>query len=146
VPPFHRPWQCVYRLYRRRQLDGVRPAILTALQARADAAGLITWDVSVDSTLTRAHQHAAGARRDTTAQVEPPVAEPTDHGLDRPRGGLSSKLHFAVEQGRKMLALIVTAGQRGDSPQSTTRQPSRSQPSTTGSDPAFQTDPRSRSR
>jgi hypothetical protein len=25
--------------------------------------GLITWDVSVDSTLARAHQHAAGARK-----------------------------------------------------------------------------------
>ncbi len=29
----------------------------------ADAAGLITWDVSVDSTIARAHQHAAGARK-----------------------------------------------------------------------------------
>lgn len=36
--------------------------IVTRLQTRADAAGLITWDVSVDSTIARAHQHAAGAR------------------------------------------------------------------------------------
>ena len=36
---------------------------LDRLQARADAAGLITWDVSVDSTVVRAHQHAAGARK-----------------------------------------------------------------------------------
>jgi hypothetical protein len=33
------------------------------LQALADAAGRITWDVSVDSTIARAHQHAAGARK-----------------------------------------------------------------------------------
>jgi hypothetical protein len=32
------------------------------LQALADHAGLIGWDVSVDSTIMRAHQHAAGAR------------------------------------------------------------------------------------
>ena len=36
---------------------------MTALQALADAAGRITWDVSVDSTIARAHQHAAGARK-----------------------------------------------------------------------------------
>jgi len=35
VPPFYGPWQCVYGLYRRWQLDGVWHAILTALQARA---------------------------------------------------------------------------------------------------------------
>lgn len=117
VPPFYGPWQCVYWLYRRWQLDGVWSVILTALQTRADAAGLITWDVSVDSTVTRAHQHAAGARRDPSAQLEPPVDEPADHGLGRSRGGLTSKLHLAVEQGQKMLALVITAGQRGDSPQ-----------------------------
>ena len=44
----------------------------TALQGRADAAGLITWDVSVDSTVARAHQHAAGARRRGDLQAEPP--------------------------------------------------------------------------
>jgi transposase len=117
VPPFYGPWQCVYWLYRRWQLDGVWPAILTALQTRADAAGLITWDVSVDSTVARAHQHAAGARRDPGAQLEPPAGEPADHGLGRSRGGLTTKLHLAVEQGQKMLALVITAGQRGDSPQ-----------------------------
>jgi transposase len=30
---------------------------------------------------------------------------------------LSCKLHLAVEQGQRPLALVVTAGQRGDSPQ-----------------------------
>ncbi|MET9396141.1 hypothetical protein [Kitasatospora sp. NPDC002965] len=37
--------------------------ILKQLQAQADADGLIIWDVSVDSTIARAHQHAAGARK-----------------------------------------------------------------------------------
>jgi hypothetical protein len=37
--------------------------MLTQLQVQADARGLITWDVSVDTTVVRAHQHAAGARK-----------------------------------------------------------------------------------
>ncbi len=43
--------------------------------------------------------------------------EPDDHGLGRSRGGWTSKLHLACEQGRRPLSLLVTAGQRGDSPQ-----------------------------
>ncbi len=43
--------------------------------------------------------------------------EPADHGLGRSRGGLSTKLHLAAEQGQGVLSLIITAGQRGDSPQ-----------------------------
>lgn len=63
VPPAYGSWQAVYGLFRRWQRAGVWAVILAALQARADAAGLITWDVSVDSTIARAHQHAAGARK-----------------------------------------------------------------------------------
>lgn len=43
--------------------------------------------------------------------------EPADHGLGRSRGGLTTKLHLAVEQGQKPLSVVITAGQRGDSPQ-----------------------------
>ena len=46
--------------------------------------------------------------------------EPADHGLGRSRGGLSTKIHLAVEQGQKPLSVVITAGQRGDSPQFTT--------------------------
>ncbi|WP_328623712.1 transposase [Streptomyces sp. NBC_00353] len=53
-------------------------------------------------------------------QKEPPggvATEPDDHGLGRSRGGLTTKLHLAVEQGQKPMSIVVTAGQRGDSPQ-----------------------------
>ncbi|MFD9429842.1 IS5 family transposase [Streptomyces sp. NPDC060002] len=53
-------------------------------------------------------------------QKEPPggvFVEPADHGLGRSRGGLTSKIRLAVEQGQKPLAVVITAGQRGDSPQ-----------------------------
>ncbi|MFJ9809013.1 transposase [Streptomyces sp. NPDC101158] len=45
------------------------------------------------------------------------VTEPGDHGLGRSRGGFTTKLHLAVEQGQKPMPIVVTAGQRGDSPQ-----------------------------
>lgn len=57
-----RAWGRVYDLFRRWQRDGTWQRIFTALQARADAKGLITWDLNVDSTVCRAHQHAAGTR------------------------------------------------------------------------------------
>ncbi|MFE9952827.1 transposase [Streptomyces sp. NPDC005531] len=78
------------------------------------------WDLSVDSTVCRAHQHAAGARKQGDLQKEPPggvFTEPGDHGLGRSRGGFTTKLHPAVEQGQKPMSIVVTAGQRGDSPQ-----------------------------
>jgi transposase len=43
--------------------------------------------------------------------------EPDDHALGRSRGGWTTKLHLACEQGRKALSVVVTGGQRGDSPQ-----------------------------
>jgi transposase len=121
VPGCYGSWLAVYGLFRRWQRAGVWAAILTGLQARANAAGLITWDVSVDSTIARAHQHAAGARTRPHLQKEPPGgaggAEPADHGLGRSRGGWTTKVHLACEQGQKLLSVLVTGGQRGDSPQ-----------------------------
>lgn len=61
VPERYGPWDRVYALFRRWQRDGSWARIVTQLQAQADAKGLITWDVNVDSTVCRAHQHAAGA-------------------------------------------------------------------------------------
>jgi transposase len=47
VPERYGPWPSVYGLFRRWQRDGTWRRVVTALQARADAAGLITtWDVS----------------------------------------------------------------------------------------------------
>jgi hypothetical protein len=37
--------------------------VFTALMAQADAEEDLNWAVSVDSTIVRAHQHAAGARK-----------------------------------------------------------------------------------
>jgi transposase len=120
VPERYGTWQSVYGLFRAWQLAGRWAAILTGLQAISAEAGLIEWVVSVDSTINRAHSHAAGARRHPEEQRTPPVGEPADHALGRSRGGLSTKVHLAVEQGRKTLATVLTPGQAADSPQFTT--------------------------
>ncbi|MFY1661218.1 IS5 family transposase [Micromonospora sp. WMMD1274] len=120
VPAEYGPWQTVYGLFRRWQRDGTWDRILAASQAIGDAQGRIAWTVSVDSMTSRAHQHAAGARRDGHLQKEPPGGvhdEPADHALGRSRGGLTTKTHLACEQGQKVLSMVVTAGHRGDSPQ-----------------------------
>ena len=52
------------RFYRWRG-SGVWDRVLSALQAEADARGEVDWNLHfVDGTIIRAHQHAAGARRD----------------------------------------------------------------------------------
>jgi transposase len=122
VPAGYGPWQTVYGLFRRWQRDGTWARVVTGLQVAADAAGRICWQVSVDSTVCRAHQHAAGARKDGSGQREPPggvCSEPAGHGLGRSRGGFSTKVHLACEQGQKPLAIVITAGQQGDAPQFT---------------------------
>lgn len=73
VPLCYGSWSAVYALFRRWQRDGTWTAVLTALQAIADAAGRIVWDVSVDSTIARAHQHAAGARKKGICRGSHPV-------------------------------------------------------------------------
>ena len=108
----------MYSLFRRWRRAGIWATIITRLQARADAADRIIWEISVDSTTARAHQHAAGAR--SAPQKEPAggvTPEPADHALGRSRGGFTTKVHLACEQGQKVMSLLLTAGQRGDSPQ-----------------------------
>ncbi|WP_217236843.1 IS5 family transposase [Streptomyces sp. AC555_RSS877] len=114
-------WKTVYERHRRWSADGTWEAILHAVQADADAEGRIDWSmVSVDSTSCRAHQHAAGARRNAP-RVPKKRSRPRQHrpdeGLGRSRGGLTCKIHLASEGGRRPLAFLVTPGQWGDAPQ-----------------------------
>ena len=45
------------------------------------------------------------------------VVDPVDQALGRSRGGLSSKLHLAVDGRGRPLSVQLTAGQAGDNPQ-----------------------------
>jgi transposase len=76
LPERYGPWETVYDLFRRWQRNGTWAAILTGLQSRAESEGLITWEVNVDSTTARAHQHAAGARKKGTNRRNPRADSP----------------------------------------------------------------------
>ncbi len=67
VPERYGPWATLHTRFRRWAADGTFERMLRAAQSRADAAGDIDWLVSVDSTIVRAHQHAAGARKGGSA-------------------------------------------------------------------------------
>lgn len=62
LPERFGPWKTVYERHRLWSADGTWERLLQQVQAAADVSGEIDWDISVDSTIVRAHQHAAGAR------------------------------------------------------------------------------------
>lgn len=118
LPERFGPWKTAYERHRLWSADGTWERLLQQVQAEADAAD---WDVSVDSTTVRAHQHAAGAR--TNPPPRKSVAEPRrpaggggagGEGLGRSRGGFTSKIHLSADGYCRPLSLIVTPGQRAD--------------------------------
>jgi transposase len=70
LPEAFGPWQTVWKRHRRFSGDGTWNSILARLLAEADAQGKIDWEVSVDSTVNRAHQHATNLPRTTGGSVE----------------------------------------------------------------------------
>lgn len=56
-------WQAIWKRHRRYAQDGTWDRVLAQLIAQADAAGKVDWTVSVDATITRAHQHATNTTR-----------------------------------------------------------------------------------
>ncbi len=62
LPGRYGSWKTVHERHRRWSADGTWERLLQRVQAEADAAGGIDWDISVDSTSIRAHHHVAGAR------------------------------------------------------------------------------------
>ncbi|MGW6026934.1 transposase [Streptomyces sp. NPDC055214] len=76
IPAEYGPWQTVHGLFRRWQRSGVWAEVLTGLQTRADAAGLITWKVF--TRRPRADVHAGKRisfrqRKALTLETEPGV-------------------------------------------------------------------------
>ncbi len=66
----------------------------------------VDWKVVfLDSTVVRAHQQAAGARKKKGNQA-----------IGRSRGGLTSKIHLLCASENDALKLCITAGQAGDAP------------------------------
>jgi transposase len=67
LPERYGNWKTVYGRRRRWSLDGTWEKVLDAMRAGCDEAEGADWAVSADSTVIRAHQHAAGARRSPAA-------------------------------------------------------------------------------
>jgi transposase len=70
LPESFGPWQTVWKRHDRWAADGTWDRLLTEVSADADAAGELDWVVSVDSSINRVHQHAAGARRVVTTEFD----------------------------------------------------------------------------
>lgn len=60
----------MWKRHRRYSLDGTLDRVLAALLTRADAAELINWEASVDSTVNRVHQHGSNMARHTGGTLE----------------------------------------------------------------------------
>jgi hypothetical protein len=110
---------------RRWALDGTWEKLLGRLQAGCDVAEGKDWTVSADSTVVRAHQHAAGPgvrcppdwSRGAPSNDKNPAARPGREALGRSRGGLSTKIHLAADRRCRPVTRILSPGQHGDCPQ-----------------------------
>jgi transposase len=91
-------WNSVFQRFNRWCKTGVFQAIMDKLQD-PDLGALL-----LDSTVIRAHQHAAGAKG-STAEAE---------ALGRSRGGFSTKIHVACDGLGKPVKIILTPGQKHD--------------------------------
>ena len=69
VPAEFGPWQTLWKRHRRWSTDGTYQRIFDLVVARQDQAGRLDWLLSVDSTVVRAHQHAAGAPANHTGGI-----------------------------------------------------------------------------
>ncbi|MBV1692181.1 IS5 family transposase [Novosphingobium sp. G106] len=101
LPEVFGDWNSVFRRFSRWSAKGVWWRIFEAMSDDPDFEYLI-----VDSTVVRAHQHAAGAKKGSE-----------DQAIGRSRGGLSTKIHLAVRGLGCPVRFALTAGHRGDVPQ-----------------------------
>ncbi|MBY3179917.1 IS5 family transposase [Rhizobium leguminosarum] len=94
-----------YRSVKRRYYRWIEMGVLDEMLAMLAREADLEW-LMIDSTIVRAHQHAAGARK--------VKGGPDAQGLGRSRGGLSTKIHAATESLGLPVRLIASPGQRND--------------------------------
>jgi transposase len=92
-------WNSVFKRYARWNGLKVWPQLLEIIAQQADL-----QDVSIDSSVVRAHACAAGAAN----------SEGAAEALGRSKGGFSCKIHLAVDALGMPLKLILTGGQAAD--------------------------------
>jgi len=85
---------------------GIWDRVFAEVLAQAATNGSLDWTLHyVDSTVIRAHQHAAGAKN----------ADAETEALGRSQGGFSTKLNVRAEGGGKPLAFVLQPGQEHES-------------------------------
>ena len=82
IPERYGPWKTCHERLRRWAADGTWDKILAHVQVHNDGAP-VEWTVHVDSTVVRAHQHAAGARKKGLPR-SPVGAQGGDRARSRP--------------------------------------------------------------
>jgi len=106
-------WNTVYSRFYRWRKQGVWQKVEETVREEANEKGELDWSIHhVDSTVVRAHQHAAGARH---IGPKGEVRTPKSEGLGRSCGGFSSKIHIRVEGNGKPMNRVLTPGQAHDS-------------------------------
>ncbi|MFE0945694.1 IS5 family transposase [Streptomyces mutabilis] len=111
LPEKYGNWRGVYSRLRMWAVDGTWVRVFTALVPQAEADEDLSWAVSVDSTVVRARQHAAGA-----PDKGPRLASRTTKSSAGPAAGLTTKIHLAADGRCRPPAFVLTAGQAGDTP------------------------------
>ncbi len=84
LPAEYGSWKGVCTRLRNWAIDGTRERVFTALPAQADKERDLDWVVSVDSTIVRAHQNAAGARQKGPRPTSPATTPSAAPAADRP--------------------------------------------------------------
>ncbi len=102
LPEFYGDWHAIYMRWWRWVEQDLWWNVLGLLQALKGVAWKVVF---LDSTVVRAHQHAAGAPRKKGEQA-----------IGRSRGGLTTKIHVLCASENDALDLCLTAGEAGDAP------------------------------
>ena len=87
LPGVYGNWKTIYNRHRRWSGDGTWEQILAALQSDCDIAEGQDWTVAIDSTVVRAHQHAAGARHEPPKDIDADRLAPATLGAPGHTGG-----------------------------------------------------------
>ncbi|GAA2777395.1 hypothetical protein GCM10010452_00490 [Crossiella cryophila] len=105
------PWKTACDRFWHWSRNGTLTALVAQVQVVAEAIDELDREVSVDSSIVHAHQHAAGARHTGTAslgarQPRDGHTEPDDHALGRYLGGLSTKSHLVCDGHGRPLSVV----------------------------------------
>lgn len=87
LPERYGPWKTARERLRLWTKDGTWQRILDEVIVKDDAVGDVEWVISVDSSVVRAHQHAAGARKRGAARLPSRRSRSTAKDSDVPVNG-----------------------------------------------------------